>query len=51
MIDPTTLGEADETQAATDTEVSDVVYPLEVQIARIMTSCREEKEKADNEAA
>ena len=50
-INPTTLGEADETQAATDMEVGDVVYPLEVKIARIMTSCREEKEKADTAAA
>ena len=50
-IDPTNLGEADETQAATDTEVSVVVHPLELKIARLVTSCREEKEKADTAAA
>ena len=50
-IDPTNLGEADETQAATDMEVSIVVHPIELKIARLVTSCREEKEKADTVAA
>ena len=50
-IDPTNLGEVDDTQAATDTEVSVVVHPLELKISRLVTSCREEKEKADTAAA
>ena len=49
-IDPTNLGEADDIQAATDTEVSTVVHPLELKISRLVTSCREEKEKADTAA-
>ena len=50
-IDPTNLGEIDDTQAATDVEVGVVVHPLELKISRLVTLCREEKEKADTAAA
>ena len=50
-IDYATLEEVDTTQAATDAEISAVLYPLELKIARIVTSCKEQKEIADTAAA
>ena len=47
-INPTNLGEVGETQAATDTEVSIVVHPLELRIARLVTSCREVEKFLDD---
>ena len=51
MINPTNPGDADATQAVTDTEVSIKLYPLELKVAKLVTSCKEAKEKADTVAA
>ena len=39
-IDPTTRGEVDTRQAATDAEVSSMMYPLELKVAQLVTLCR-----------
>ena len=51
MIDPTTLDDTDATQAVTDTEVSNELHPLELKVTKLVTLCREAKEKADTVAA
>ena len=47
MFHPPNMPEIDEMQAATDTVIGNVIYPLEAKIVEIITLCREEKEKAD----
>ena len=49
--DPARRDEISATQLITDDKISDMMYPLELKIAPLITSCKEAKERADTMTA